>query len=32
MFGSGLATNYAISYAPNAAGLLVTPRTLTLDA
>ena len=30
VFGSGLATNYAIAYAPNAAGLVVTPRSLTL--
>ena len=30
VFGSGLATNYTISYAPNAAGLVVTPRAVTL--
>lgn len=30
VFGSGLASNYLISYADNPAGLLVTPRPLTL--
>jgi outer membrane lipopolysaccharide assembly protein LptE/RlpB len=30
IFGSGLATNYTITYAPNATGLAVTPRAVTL--
>jgi filamentous hemagglutinin family protein len=30
VFGSGLASNYAITYADNLAGLAITPRALTL--
>ena len=32
VFGAGLETNYTISYAPNAAGLVVTPRAGDADA
>ena len=32
VFGSGLASNYAIAYATNAGALSVTPRALTLTA
>jgi hypothetical protein len=32
VFGSGLASNYAITYAPRTGGLAVTPRAITVTA